>query len=81
MSYITKKMVVDLTEHMKENKKKKILVEDYIKETGQDEEWSKQRKQALYKAIHETEALFMDYCLVAKSENEPQKWYMRVSLL
>lgn len=74
-------MVVDLTEHMKENKKKKILVEDYIKETGQYKEWTKQRKQALYKAIHETEALFMDYCLVAKSENEQQKWYMRVSLL
>ncbi|EIT2196857.1 hypothetical protein L1U10_002560 [Enterococcus faecalis] len=81
MSYITKKMVVDLTEHMMKRRKKKILVEDYIRETGHDNEWSKQRKQALYKAIHETEALFMDYCLVAKSENEPQKWYMRVSLL
>ncbi|EOJ64979.1 hypothetical protein [Enterococcus faecalis] len=81
MSYITKKMVVDLTEHMKKHRKKKILVEDYIRETGHDKEWTKQRKQTLYKSIHETEALFMDYCLVAKSENEPQKWYMRVSLL
>lgn len=44
MSYITKKMVVDLTEHMMKHRKKKILVEDYIRETGHDKEWSKQRK-------------------------------------
>lgn len=52
MAYITKQMIVELIDYMKKNGKKKLLVEEYIKETQNAKQWTTQRKITLYKAVH-----------------------------
>ncbi|EIB6117474.1 hypothetical protein SFC81_01490 [Enterococcus faecalis] len=81
MSQVTKNMVIDLIEYMNQHNKKKMLVEEYIEETKNEKNWTGERKHTLYKSIHETKALFMDYCLASRSDKEPRKLYMRVSLI
>ncbi|MBO6338635.1 hypothetical protein [Enterococcus faecalis] len=81
MAYITKQMIVELIDYMKENGKKKLLVEDYIKQTQNVKNWTTQRKITLYKAVHETKALYKDYCPIKREEKETPELYIRVSLI
>ncbi|WPH48356.1 hypothetical protein SHT67_14350 (plasmid) [Enterococcus faecalis] len=80
MGYKTKQMIVDLIDYMKQHGKKKILVEDYLEQTKASRKWTTKQKNLLYKAIHESEGIFMDYCSIQRNEEEESKLYMRVSL-
>lgn len=59
--YSTKQLIKELLTFMQEKKRKKIVVNEYIQQTERRIYWSKARKVALYKAIHETRTLSLEY--------------------
>lgn len=65
--FTNKQLIVELLEFLKSDNKKAILVEEYINRTQNSIEWTKPRIIALYKAIHETKAVTIDYFKVRKS--------------
>lgn len=69
--FTSKQLIVELLDFLKKSNKNSILVEEYIQQT-QVRKWNKARIIALYKAVHETRALTINYFPVSKSDGTCQ---------
>lgn len=67
--YTSKEMIVELLQFLKKNKKQSILLEEYIGATSKNIKWTQKRIIALYKAVHETRAIVIDYFPKMKGES------------
>ena len=64
--YSSKEMIEELLQFLIRSQKKSILIEEYIQKTQNKFKWSQKRVIALYKAIHESKAIVLDYMPVKK---------------
>lgn len=75
--YSTKELIDELLTFMKRRKKRHLLLVEYVEETSGIIPWTKTRKRALYKAVHETNELFRDYCY--RKNEEKLQLFVRVN--
>lgn len=71
--YGEKDLIVELLQFLRSSKRKEILLKEYIRITDTRIHWTKRRMQALYKAIHATKAVTIDYVPVQVPAMDPEE--------